>query len=85
MVLRQLAAIRESIMDATDGPDERALLVELRDVEEAALREAGQSGDWEAALADVRAKSAEVVNEFFRSRLLAEERVREIMDSLATK
>jgi hypothetical protein len=85
MVLRQLAAIRESIMDATDGPDETALLVELRDVEEAALREAGQSGDWEAALADVRVKSAEVVNEFFRSRLLADERVREIMDSLATK
>jgi hypothetical protein len=84
MVLRQLAVIRDSIMDATDGPDETALLTELRDVEEATLREGAESGDWEAALADVRMKSAEVVNEFFRSRLLADERVRKIMSSLGT-
>jgi hypothetical protein len=84
MVLRQLAVIRESIMDATDGADETALLAELRDVEEESLREGRESGDWDAALADVRAKSSEVVNEFFRTRLLADERVRKILDSLGS-
>jgi hypothetical protein len=83
MVFRQLALIRESIADATDGADESELLAELRDVEEAALREGGESGDWESALADVRERSSALVNEFFRTRLLAHDRVREIVDSLA--
>jgi hypothetical protein len=83
MVFRQLAVIRESIADATDGADEAELLAELRDVEEAALREGGESGDWETALADVRERSSVLVNEFFRTRLLAHDRVREIVDSLA--
>jgi hypothetical protein len=84
MVFRQLALIRESIADATDGADESELLAELRDVEEAALREGGESGDWESALADVRERSSALVNEFFRTRLLAHDRVREIVDSLST-
>lgn len=84
VVVQQIAVIRESIADATDGAEEAALLAELRDVEEVELREGAESGDWDAALADVRAKSSEVVNEFFRSRLLAHSRIREIMDSLAT-
>jgi hypothetical protein len=83
MVFRQLALIRESIADATDGADEAELLAELRDVEEAALREGGESGDWEAALADVRERSSTLVNEFFRTRLLAHDRVREIVESLS--
>ncbi len=82
MVRQQIAVIRESIAEATDGADEAMLLAELRDVEEAALREGSESGDWEAALADVRTKSSEVVNEFFRSRLLAHDRIREIVDEL---
>jgi hypothetical protein len=85
MVMRQIALIRESIAEATDGVDETQLLAELRDVEEAALREGGESGDWEAALADVRAMSSEVVNEFFRSRLLAHDRIREMVESLTTE
>jgi hypothetical protein len=84
VVMQQIARIRESIADATDGADEVALLAELKDVEDEALREGGQTGDWESALADVRVKSAEVVNEFFRSRLLAHARIKEIMDSLAS-
>lgn len=83
VVLQQIATIRESIADATDGADEAALLAELRDVEEVELREGAESGDWDSALADVRARSSEVVNEFFRTRLLAHDRVREIMESLA--
>jgi len=82
IVLAQIGAIRASIADATEGDAERALLAELHDVEEAALRDASQSGDWDAALADVRSKSSEVVNQFFRTRLLAHDRVREIIESL---
>jgi hypothetical protein len=84
MVFRQLALIRESIADATDGADEAELLAELRDVEEAALRDGAESGDWEAALVDVRERSYALVNEFFRTRLLAHDRVREIVESLST-
>ncbi|MEX2254121.1 MAG: hypothetical protein WEC34_01670 [Acidimicrobiia bacterium] len=83
MVLEQIGVVRESIADATDGADEAALLAELRDVEEAALSEGGASGDWASALADVREQSSELVNEFFRTRLLAHDRIRELMDELA--
>jgi hypothetical protein len=82
MVLRQIAVVRDSIADAVDGADEAALLAELRDVEDAALRAGRESGDWAQQLADVRTRSAEIVNEFFRTRLLAHDRIREIVDEL---
>jgi hypothetical protein len=83
MVIGQIGVIRESIADATDGAEEAALLAELKDVEDAALAEGGKTGDWASALADVRTSSSAIVNEFFQTRLLGHDRIREIMDELA--
>jgi hypothetical protein len=83
MVLAQLAAVREAITEGTEGGDEATLLGELAELEAAALREGDASGDWEAELADVRVRASELVNEFFRTRLLAHDRIREIVEDLA--
>ena len=46
----------------------------------------GRAGEsWATVLADVRTRSAAIVNEFFRTRLLAYERVRELVDNLAAE
>jgi len=82
MVLAQLAVVREAIAEGTDGEDEAVLLADLQELEDAALRKGRESGDWATELADVRTRASALVNEFFRTRLLAHDRVREIVDEL---
>jgi hypothetical protein len=83
MVLEQIAVVRDAIAEATDGPEETRLLADLQELEDAALREGRESDEWATVLAEVRSRCAALVNEFFRTRLLAHDRVREIIDDLA--
>jgi hypothetical protein len=81
-VLRQLDVVADAIADVTEGAEESSLLGEIAKLREAALREGRASGDWGPVLADVRERCAEIVNEFFRTRLLAYDRISEILASL---
>ena len=81
-VLAQLGQVAAAIEEVTDGDDERDLLAELAQLRETALAE-GRAGErWGTVLAGVRANSATMVNEFFRERLLAYDRVRELIEAL---
>jgi hypothetical protein len=74
--------VAAAIEEVTDGDDERDLLAELAQLRETALAE-GRAGErWGTVLAGVRANSATMVNEFFRERLLAYDRVRELIEAL---
>jgi hypothetical protein len=84
-VLRQLAVIAEAIELATEGEEEAELLRELKELEALARSDGKSSEQWAAELADVRDRSSAFVNEFFRTRLLAHDRVREIVESLASE
>jgi hypothetical protein len=82
-VLHQLDVVVTAIADVTEGADENELLGELGRLRAEALADGGRGESWAAVLADVRARSAELVNEFFRERLLAHDRVREVVNELA--
>jgi hypothetical protein len=82
-VLRQLDVVADAIADVTAGADEDELLGELRRLRADALADAERGEAWASVLADVRTRSSEIVNEFFRERLLAHDRVREIVAELA--
>jgi hypothetical protein len=82
-VLHQLDIVATAIADVTEGADEDELLGELARLRAEALADGGRGESWAAVLADVRVRSAEIVNEFFRDRLLAHDRIREIVAELA--
>jgi hypothetical protein len=82
-VLRQLDVVASAIADVTEGADEDELLGELGRLRADALDDGLRGESWAVVLADVRTRSAELVNEFFRERLLAHDRVREIVAELA--
>ncbi len=84
-VLRQLDLVATAIADVTDGLEEADLLAQLTRLRDAAMREGRDGEAWATVLADVRTRSAAIVNEFFRTRLLAYERVRELVDHLAVE
>jgi len=67
-VLRQIDLVMQQVKDATEGQDEAAILAELQRVRADVMREPLGS-DWENVLQKVRARCAEIVNEFFRVRL----------------
>lgn len=82
-VLAQLNLVANAVADVTDGDEERALLTELSRLRANALDDGADGESWDEILAEVRARCASIVNEFFRVRLLASDRVREIVDELA--
>ena len=82
-VLRQLDVVAAAIADVSDGADEDELLGELGRLRADALDDGLRGESWAVVLAEVRTRSAELVNEFFRERLLAHARVREVVAELA--
>ncbi len=82
-VLQQLDVLATTIDAATDGEEEAQLLSALGELRVAAIGAGKDDDDWGPMVAQVRSQAAEVVNEFFRTRLLAHARVKEILDSLA--
>jgi hypothetical protein len=82
-VLRQLDLVAAAIADVTDGSEEARLLGQLTRLRDAALEEGREGGDWATVLAEVRGECVTIVNDFFRARLLAYERIRELVDGLA--
>lgn len=83
-VLRQLDIVSTAIADVTEGAEEANLLAQLERLRDSALEEGRDGASWGDVLADVRTRSAAIVNEFFRTRLLAYDRVRELIEELAT-
>lgn len=83
-VLTQIEVVSDAIADATDGVQERELLAQLDRLRSEALSEGGRSGDWSAVLEEVRGRCAAIVSEFFREQLLAHDRVRMVLDEIAT-
>jgi hypothetical protein len=81
-VLRQLDRIATAIVEGTDGAEEADLLAQLDRLRDSIDDEGEPAAGWDVVLADVRARSAAIVNEFFRARLLAYPRVRELVESL---
>jgi hypothetical protein len=83
-VLQQLDVLAATIDAAVDGEDERQLLGALGELREAVEGSGRDDDDWGPTVVQVRRQSAELVNEFFRTRLLAHTRVNEILASLST-
>jgi hypothetical protein len=81
-VLRQLDRIATAIVEGTDGTEEADLLAQLDRLRSSVDDDNEPHQAWDVVLADVRAQSAAIVNEFFRERLLAYPRVRELVESL---
>jgi hypothetical protein len=82
-VLRQLEVVETAIADVIDGAEERRLLEELDRLRTSVLTDGDDPKQWEAVVADVRGRCATIVNDFFRERLFASDRVREFVRSLA--
>ena len=83
LVLRQLDIVAETIAAVTDGAEEAELLAEVRALRAEAAAAGHDSKAWAPGLADVRARSAAMVNEFFRTKLLADDRLRGLIEGLA--
>jgi hypothetical protein len=81
-VLRQIEVVAGAIADATDGIQERELLAQLERLRDEAEAEGRREGDWAGVLAEVRARCAEIVSEFFREQLYAHDRVRTFLDEV---
>jgi hypothetical protein len=82
-VMRQLDLVAETIDYATDGTEESNLLAAVERLRAAALAEGREGASWASVLVDVRAECAELVNEFFRSRLMGYEPVRATVEAIA--
>jgi hypothetical protein len=82
-VLHELDVVAAAIADVTDGAEEDELLGELRRLRTEARADGGRGESWASVPGDVRVRSAAIVNAFFRERLLAHDRVREIVAELA--
>ena len=80
-VLKQIDVVMEHVKHATEGRDEAHILAELSRLKSDVLREPPGS-DWDEILQAVRKRSAEIVNEFFRARLMGYEAIREFVDAL---
>jgi len=76
--------VADAIAAATDGDDERGLLAQLDRLRDRAESAGERDGDWAEVLGDVRTRCAEIVSNFFREQLLAHDRVREILDQIAS-
>jgi hypothetical protein len=81
-VMQQLESVADAIKEVTEGADEDELLASLGRLRDAAMAEGKESGDWADVLGEVRKRSAEIVSEFFRVRLLAFKPVRDYLDAL---
>jgi hypothetical protein len=81
-VMRQLDVVCEAVAEVTEGQEEAELLGALAQLRESALREGEGDETWATVLADVRARSSEIVSEFFRVRLLGYEPVRQYLETL---
>jgi len=82
-VLRQLDVLAGTIDAALDGEEERELLTALGGLRSAVVGAGRDDASWGPVVTQVRRQAAELVNEFFRTRLLAHERVQQILASLA--
>jgi hypothetical protein len=83
LVLGQLDVVAETVAAITEGGDEAELLSEIRRLRSEAAGAGRDAAAWTPALAEVRARCATIVNDFFRAKLLADTRVRVLIGSLA--
>jgi hypothetical protein len=83
LVLHQLDVVAETIAAVTEGAEEAELLAEVRALRAEATAAGRDSQAWAPVLADVRARSAAMVNDFFRAKLLADDRLRGLIEGLA--
>ncbi|NMO54797.1 hypothetical protein HH310_26880 [Actinoplanes sp. TBRC 11911] len=81
LVLRQLDVLAVTLAAATTGPDETRLLAALGQLRASVLAADETDADWAATAARVRAPAAALVNDFFRTRLLAHPRVSHLLHS----
>lgn len=80
-ILKQIDAVTEYVKNATEGHDEAQILAELARLKNDVLREPPGS-DWDEILQEVRKRCGEIVNEFFRARLMSYQEIREFVESL---
>lgn len=80
-VLKQIDAVHEHVQNAAEGKDEARILAALVRLKYDVMREPPGS-DWDEILHEVRKHCAEIVNEYFRTRLLSYPAIREYVDSL---
>lgn len=80
-VLQQIDVVIEHVKNVTEGHNEARILAELARLKNDVLREPPGS-DWDEILQEVRKRCADIVNEFFRARLMGYERIREFLENL---
>lgn len=83
-VLKQIELVARQVKDATEGKDEARILAELERLRSDVLSEP-PGADWDEILQEVRKRCAEIVNEFFRTRLFGLAAIREFVEGLRGK
>jgi hypothetical protein len=81
-VRRQIDAVVTSVRAALDGPDEEELVAALADLDRIEADGAATGEAWDVVLARVNQRCAAIVNEFFRTRLLAMPRIEAFVSGL---
>jgi hypothetical protein len=82
-VLKQIDLVARQVKDATEGKDEARILAELARLRNDVLGEP-PGADWDQVLQEVRKGCAEIVNEFFRTRLFGYAAIKEFVEGLKT-
>lgn len=80
-ILKQIDLVAQHVKDATEGQDEARILAELVRLKKDVLSDPAGS-DWDEILQEVRKRCAEIVNEFFRSKLFAYAAIKEFLEGL---
>lgn len=84
LVLEHLDALSVTLAAATTGDDETRLLAALGQLRASVLAADQTDDDWTSTATRVRASAANLVNDFFRTRLLAHPRVSHLLRSYLT-
>lgn len=80
-ILNQIDLVAREVKNATEGQDEARILAELARLRNDVLREPPGS-DWDEILAEVRKRCAEIVNDFFRTKLFGYGAIKEFVEGL---
>ncbi|MBC7250380.1 MAG: hypothetical protein H5T62_08840 [Anaerolineae bacterium] len=81
-LVQQTDALIKNVIETCEGPLETQIVMSLIRLRDDITGRVQLGDDWSALIAESRAKTEELVNEFFRAKLLAIPEVQEFLDSL---
>ena len=84
-VIQQIDGLIESVVDTCEGPQETEIVMALIRLRDDLTGRADLGNGWGKLISDSRDKVEELVNEFFKAKLLGIPEVQEFLESLEEK